>query len=62
LNGLDLCLILKPLGNKMSSGSYKKHHGFNPVQIKNGMIVRLRKDGTIKAVLGKYGEYKKNVK
>ena len=46
----------------MSSGSYKKHYGFNPVQIKNGMIVRLRKDGTIKAVLGKYGEYKKNVK
>jgi len=24
------------------------------------MIVRLRKDGTVKAVLGKYGEYKKN--
>ncbi len=45
-----------------SSGSYKRHDSFNPVQIKNGMIVRLRKDGTIKAVLGKYGEYKKNVK
>lgn len=45
-----------------SSGSYKRHNSFNPVQIKNGMIVRLRKDGTIKAVLGKYGEYKKNVK
>lgn len=42
-----------------SSGSYKKHVKFNPVQIKDGMIVRLRKDGTIKAVLGKYGEYKK---
>jgi len=35
----------------MSSGSYKPHHGFNPVQIKDGKIVRLRKDGTIKAVL-----------
>ena len=46
----------------MSSGKYKKHYGFNPVQIKDGMIVRLRKDGTIKAVLGKYGEYKKNAK
>jgi hypothetical protein len=45
-----------------SSGSYKRHDSFNPVQIKNGMIVRLRKDGTIKAVLGKYGEYNKNVK
>ena len=36
----------------MSSGQYKPHRGFNPVQIKNGMIVRLRKDGTIKAILG----------
>ena len=45
-----------------SSGSYKRHDGFNPVQIKDGMIVRLRKDGTVKTVLGKYGEYKKNVK
>ena len=45
-----------------SSGSYKRHDSFNPVQIKNGMIVRLRKDGTIKAILGKYGEYNKNVK
>jgi len=26
------------------------------------MIVRLRKDGTVKTVLGKYGEYKKNGK
>lgn len=42
----------------MSSGQYKQHRGFNAVQIKNGMIVRLRKDGTIKAVLGKYGEKK----
>jgi len=46
----------------MSSGKYKTHHGFNPVQIKDGMIVRLRKDGTVKAILGKYGEYGKNVK
>jgi hypothetical protein len=46
----------------MSSGKYKTKHPFNAVQIKNGMIVRLRKDGTVKAVLGKYGEYKKDVK
>jgi len=46
----------------MSSGKYKRHDGFNPVQIKNGMVVRLRKDGTVKAVLGKLEEYKKNAK
>jgi hypothetical protein len=43
----------------MSSGQYKPSRKFNPIQIKDGMIVRLRKDGTIKAVLGKYGEYGK---
>jgi len=43
----------------MSSGKYKPHRGFNPIQIKNGMVVRLRKDGTIRAVLGKHGEYGK---
>jgi hypothetical protein len=43
----------------MSSGQLKRHDGFNPIQIKNGMIVRLRKDGTVKTVLGKYGEYGK---
>ena len=44
----------------MSSGQYKPHHGFNPIQIKDGQIVRLRKDGRIQSVLGKVGEYKKN--
>jgi hypothetical protein len=37
-----------------SSGSYYKNHAFNPMQIKNGRIVRLRKDGTVKADLGPY--------
>jgi hypothetical protein len=46
----------------MSSGKYKPHRGFNAIQIKDGMIVRLRKDGSVKAVLGKYGEYKKDDK
>ena len=43
----------------MSSGSYKRHDGFNSVQIKNGLVVRLNKNGTIRAILGKYGEYGK---
>lgn len=38
----------------MSSGQLKTHHGFNNTQIKNGMVVRLRKDGTVKAVIGEY--------
>jgi hypothetical protein len=41
------------MANK-SSGSYYPNHGFNPMQIKNGRIVRLRKDGSIKADLGAY--------
>lgn len=38
----------------MSSGQVKVHHGFNKTQIKDGWIVRLRKDGTIKAKLEPY--------
>lgn len=41
----------------MSSGQYKRHDGFNPIQIKNGMVVRLGKDGRIRETLGKYGVY-----
>ena len=40
--------------SKRSSGSYHKDHGFNPVQIKDGWIVRLRKDGTVKQKVEKY--------
>jgi len=43
----------------MSSGKYKQHRKFNKVQIKNGMVVRLNKNGTVRSVLGKYGEYGK---
>jgi hypothetical protein len=32
----------------------RKSTAFNPTQIKNGRIVRLRKDGTVKADLGPY--------
>jgi hypothetical protein len=46
----------------MSSGQYKTHRGFNPMQIKNGMVVRLNKNGTIRAVLGKVSEYGKDPK
>lgn len=38
----------------MSSGKLKVHRGFNKTQIKDGWIVRLRKDGTIKAKLEPY--------
>ncbi len=38
----------------MSSGQYKKSHQFNNTIIRDGNIVRIRKDGTVKAVLGKY--------
>lgn len=38
----------------MSSGQLKPHRGFNKTQIKDGWIVRLRKDGTIKAKLEPY--------
>ena len=43
----------------MSSGKYKPHRKFNSVQIKDGYVVRLNKNGTVRAVLGKYGEYGK---
>jgi hypothetical protein len=39
----------------MSSGKYKTKHPFNAVQIKDGMIVRLNKNG-------KYGEKKDDKK
>lgn len=46
----------------MSSGKYKSKHPFNSIQIKDGMIVRLNKNGTVKSVLGKYGEKKDDKK
>lgn len=46
----------------MSSGQYKPHYPSSRTQIKNGRIVRLRKDGTIKADLGPYPKNKKDKK
>ena len=48
--------------SKKSSASFFKNYAFNPLQIKNGRIVRLRKDGSIKADLGKYPKEKKGGK
>lgn len=42
----------------MSSGKFKPHRGFNKTQIKDGWIVRLNKNGTIRAVLDKYPKEK----
>jgi hypothetical protein len=47
--------------SKKSSGSYFKNYGFNAIQIKNGRIVRLRKDGSVKADLGPYKTKQKRV-
>jgi len=44
--------------SKKSSASFFKNHAFNPLQIKDGRIVRLRKDGTTKADLGPYPRLK----
>ena len=38
----------------MSGGQFKRHDGFNKMQIKKGRIVMLRKDGRIKEDLGPY--------
>jgi len=45
----------------MSSGKFRRHDSFNSTVIKDGKIVRLRKDGTIKAVLDEYKPKHKNV-
>ena len=38
----------------MSSGKFKRHDPFNKTVIKDGKIVRLRKNGTVKAILDEY--------
>lgn len=46
----------------MSSGSLKVKRPFNRVQIKNGHIVRLRKNGTVAAVLDTWPPSKRETK
>lgn len=43
-----------------SSGKYKRHDGFNPVQIKDGKVVRLNKNGIVRSILGAVSDMKKN--
>lgn len=38
----------------MSSGKYKRHDSFNNTIIKDGKIVRIRKDGSIRSILDDY--------
>lgn len=46
----------------MSSGQYKRHDKFNPVQIKDGKVVRLNKNGTVRSILGTIKDMKKDKK
>jgi hypothetical protein len=46
----------------MSSGKLKRHDGFNPVQIKDGKVVRLNKNGTVRSILGAIADIKRNKK
>ena len=60
---VGLGLLVVPLQIEMldalSSGKYKSKHPFNPIQIKDGWIVRLYKDGRIKERIEKYPPEKK---
>ena len=38
----------------MSSGQWKRHDGFNKTQIKDGWVVNLRKDGTVRSKIQKW--------
>jgi hypothetical protein len=42
----------------MSSGKFKRHDGFNPVQIKDGKVVRLNKNGKVRNIIGNLKDIK----
>jgi len=42
----------------MSSGKFKRHDGFNAVQIKDGKVVRLNKNGTVRNIIGNLKDIK----
>jgi hypothetical protein len=46
----------------MSSGQYRRKHSFNDTVIKDGWIVRIRKDGTIKSKIEPWEPGKKKKK
>ncbi len=43
----------------MSSGQRKRKLPFNDTIIKDGKVVRIRKDGTVKAILGAVADMRK---
>jgi hypothetical protein len=47
-------------GELMSSGQRKRKLPFNDTIIKDGKVVRIRKDGTVKAILGTLADMRKN--
>jgi len=46
----------------MSSGKLKRKLPFNPVQIKDGKVVRLNKNGTVRSILGTISDMRRNKK
>ncbi len=46
-------------GEPMSSGQRKRKLPFNDTIIKDGKVVRIRKDGTVKAILGTLADLRK---
>lgn len=50
------------MSKRKSSGKYRSKHPFNPIQIKDGWIVRLYKDGRIKSKIEPYQPNNKNSK
>ena len=51
---MDINLSIKKRRLIMSSGQYKRHDGFNPIQVKDGWIVRIGKDGRIRQKIDPY--------
>jgi hypothetical protein len=47
-------------GELMSSGKRKRKLPFNDTIIKDGKVVKIRKDGTVKAILGTLADMRKN--
>jgi len=64
LVGLGLLVVLLQIETQdaLSSGKYKTKHPFNPIQIKDGFIVRLSKDGRIKEKIDTYPPTNKKAK
>lgn len=46
-------------GDDMSSGQRRRKLPFNDTIIKDGKVVRIRKDGTVKAILGTIADMRK---